>query len=173
MKKVLKLNEVLIEINSNGKIFIQVKNNRPYKLYKNSSGYTYISVFNKGKRKNFLVHRLVATAFIENPDNKSQVNHKDENIENNAYSNLEWVTPYENYTYGNHRENVKQSSQKEFGITCEVILHSENDKIVTFNSIRDAAKYLNMSNGSLIGQIKKYKGTYKIKRKNITIRLTK
>lgn len=49
-----------------------------------------------GYRKSYSVSRIVATAFIPNPENKPQVNHKDANRENNAVSNLEWVTAKEN-----------------------------------------------------------------------------
>ena len=48
------------------------------------------------KRKNQFIHRLLAQAFIPNPENKPQVNHIDANKQNNALSNLEWVTSKEN-----------------------------------------------------------------------------
>lgn len=48
----------------------------------------------------WLVHRLVADAFIPNPEGKSTVNHKDENKENNCADNLEWMTFAENTQYG-------------------------------------------------------------------------
>ena len=55
----------------------------------------------KFTRKYVTVHRLVATAFIPNPDNLPQVNHKDENKTNNHVSNLEWCTASYNVNYGN------------------------------------------------------------------------
>ena len=60
-------------------------------------GYLRVDLYDeKGKRKHFKVHRLVAQAFIENPDGKPQVNHKDGNKHNNSVTNLEWVTDAEN-----------------------------------------------------------------------------
>ena len=60
-------------------------------------GYLRVDLYDEnGKRKHFKVHRLVAQAFIENPDGKPQVNHKDGNKHNNSVTNLEWVTDSEN-----------------------------------------------------------------------------
>lgn len=58
----------------------------------NVNGYKHVKIGNKL----IYVHRLVATAFIPNPDNKPQVNHKDGNKSNNNVNNLEWVTAKEN-----------------------------------------------------------------------------
>ena len=64
----------------------------PYK----SRDYLGIVLYSCGKRKSFLVHRLVANAFIPNPDNKEEVNHKNGNKHDNRVENLEWVTHSEN-----------------------------------------------------------------------------
>lgn len=66
-------------------------------LKQDSSGrYLRVCLMKSGKKKNFMVHRLVAKAFVENPNNKTQINHKDGNRFNNKYDNLEWCTPSEN-----------------------------------------------------------------------------
>jgi len=73
---------------------ISTAKGKPRKLKPNDnySGYLYVNI----KNKNFYVHRLVATAFIPNPENKREVNHKDGDRSNNRVENLEWVTPSEN-----------------------------------------------------------------------------
>ena len=70
---------------------------------KTSNKYRYVALYHNGKHKHALVHRLVAQAFIPNPDNLPEVNHKDLDKSNNHVSNLEWCT---------HAENVEHYHKK-------------------------------------------------------------
>ena len=67
---------------------------------KNSNGYLLVVLYKEGKLKHYLVHRLVANAFIPNPNNYPYVNHKDENPSNNCVDNLEWCDAKYNINYG-------------------------------------------------------------------------
>ena len=71
-------------------------------------GYYIVSLWKNGKGKTYSVHRLVAEAFIDNPDNLPCVNHKDENKQNNVVSNLEWCTHEYNNTYGTRIERCSK-----------------------------------------------------------------
>ena len=59
-------------------------------------GYLQVTLCNKGVRKGFLIHRLVAEAYIPNPNGYTQINHKDRNTFNNNKRNLEWVSASQN-----------------------------------------------------------------------------
>jgi Holliday junction resolvase len=67
-----------------------------------SNGYAAVKICANGKRKIHKIHRLVASAFLQNPENKPQVNHKDGNKANNHVDNLEWTT---------HKENIQHAWQ--------------------------------------------------------------
>ena len=73
-------------------------------------GYKYVNLCNHCKHKRMSVHRLVAMAFIPNPDNLPQVNHKDEVRDNNHVDNLEWCTVVYNQNYGHRREKTSANS---------------------------------------------------------------
>lgn len=76
-----------------------------------------------GKTQTFLVHRLIAEAFIPNPNNLPQVNHIDENTKNNSISNLEWVTSKENDNHGTRNLRI---SNKQKGISKGVGVNNPN-----------------------------------------------
>lgn len=64
--------------------------------------------------KNQYIHRLVANAFIDNPNKFPQINHKDENKENNFAENLEWCDAKYNCNYGDHTEKLITSRNKNY-----------------------------------------------------------
>lgn len=70
------------------------------KPIKDKGGYLYVGLCRDGKGKWFKVHRLVAEAFLPNPEGFEQVNHKDENKSNNCSSNIEWCSHKYNSNYG-------------------------------------------------------------------------
>lgn len=61
-----------------------------------TDGYLCVKLYKDGKNKTFRVHRLVAQAFLLNPENRPQVNHIDHVVTNNCIDNLEWVTNSQN-----------------------------------------------------------------------------
>lgn len=71
-----------------------------------NSGYLRIRLCNNGVIKKFLVHRLVAQAFIHNPNNYPCVNHIDEDKMNNNINNLEWCTYHQNNNYGTRNGRI-------------------------------------------------------------------
>ena len=83
------------QVSNLGRIRNAHRNNRVLSQ-STSTGYAHVSLNKNGVQKSFLVHRLVAKAFIPNIDNKPEVNHLDGNKLNNHSTNLEWVTAQEN-----------------------------------------------------------------------------
>ena len=91
--------EGLYEVSNTG----QIRSSRTARILKQlvlPNKYLQVSLYKDKKRKQTLVHRLVAAAFIENGDDLPMVNHKDENKQNNNASNLEWCDCRYNCNYG-------------------------------------------------------------------------
>ena len=77
-----------------------IKTNKILKPEETPKGYLRIRLSKNHICKNYKIHRLVGKAFIPNPDNLPQINHKDENKHNNTINNLEWCDNWYNNHYG-------------------------------------------------------------------------
>lgn len=146
MNKEIKGKRETYIITSDGKVFTKereyshggVKPKHFLKQTLNSNNYLRVSMTICNKRKNYLVHRLVAQAFIPNPNNLPQVNHKDGNKLNNCVENLEWCTKSENEkhayklglktinTYG-EKHGMHKLTQKDVDYIRKV--HKRNDVV--------------------------------------------
>lgn len=96
----------------------------------NQQGYRQINLCNKGKRKNHRFCRLVATAFLPNPNNLPQVNHIDENKENDNVNNLEWCTSTYNNTYGSRIEKARRKKINHPNLSKPVLQFTLDGKLV-------------------------------------------
>ena len=117
--------EDLYEVSNLGRVW-SVKKNIFRKLRKDRDGYLVVSLCKNGEYEWPQVHRLVAKAFIPNPENLPCVNHKDEDPTNNNVENLEWCTVGYNNRYGNRSKKVseklsKKIAQYTFDLPCELI----------------------------------------------------
>ncbi len=92
--------EGLYEVSSAGRVRSLTRYKKVIKPIVLKSGYCQYQLWHNNTRRVGLAHRLVAQAFIPNPDNKPVVNHIDENKLNNSVDNLEWVSHVENCRYG-------------------------------------------------------------------------
>lgn len=135
----LKSLKFLYEVNANGDIR-NVKSKKLVKGYVEKNGYVRVRFENKcldGVIRT-TVHRLVAEAFVPNPNNLPEVNHIDRNRANNHANNLEWVTHSENmrhsYNLGINQEPLRKHSVE----TRKPVTNGEQE----FESISEAAKWL-------------------------------
>ena len=138
----------MIEVSDDGKMRSLLSGSpRVLKSSKDSKGYHRINITLNREKKGFKIHREVAKAFIPNPCNLPQVNHKDGNKDNNNASNLEWMTNKENAHHaianglwdsvyeGARRENERR--KKPIVGYCK-----ETDTTKEFGSVSEAERFL-------------------------------
>ena len=86
---------------------------KPLKQFFDKDGYMKVGLCKNNNVKQYRVHRLVAIAFIDNPNYYSQINHKDENKTNNSFINLEWCDCKYNINYGTRTKKVVEATRGE------------------------------------------------------------
>lgn len=146
-----------------GKVYSKNRN-KFLKPIKNRYGYLGIFLYKHGKQVHKFIHRLVAQAFLPNPNNLPQVNHKDENPTNNCVENLEWCDAKYNINYGTGIERRSKSrigsklsqetinkifeSKKQFA--KKVFQYTlDNNLVSVYDSIHQASKITNTPRASI------------------------
>lgn len=133
------------KVSSFGRVF-SVRANKIMNLQNEHCGYLQLQFQVHNAMKHWKVHRLVALAFIPNPENKKCINHKDGNKKNNHVSNLEWCTHRENLVHA-HRTGLKIPSQTgksgRLHHRSRPCISINQTAIIEHESIRLCAKYLN------------------------------
>ena len=118
----------------------------------NPAGYAWVRISNGRTVKMCRIHRLVAEAFIPNPNNYPIINHKDENKQNNSIDNLEWCTYSYNATYNNSmraRINTRNKNQS-YGCEKKVYQYSLSGELVKiWKSLADVTRNLHLSCGCI------------------------
>lgn len=140
--------EGLYEVSNKGNVR-NVRRNKLLKLSKNRYGYIQVYLYKNGIRTGLKVHRLVAQAFIENPDNLPEVNHKNEDKIDNRVENLEFCDHKYNVNYGHRTENAINTRVKNgyadpdfigFGLNEKEYM-KEYNRIYRENNIEKLSEY--------------------------------
>ena len=111
------------------------------KQYVGDGGYLLVN-FHTGKKSGYnrLVHRLVAKAFIPNPENLKEVNHKDGNKFNNCVENLEWVSPSQNCQHAWNTGLQKRKYGKDHFLSKPVVQIKDGEVVAEYDGTRDAQR---------------------------------
>ena len=115
---------------------------------RNKYGYMKVLLFKDGKPCCKNIHRLVAEAFIPNPNNLPQINHKNEDKADNRVENLEWCTCADNCNYGTRNDRVAKALTKKYGVPVYQF-SLDGEFINRYDSLSDAGRKTNLSPSSI------------------------
>ena len=142
--------ERIVKHSKGGDKLLRSKEKKPFHT---SNGRMRVELSKNGVNKKHSLHVIVAKAFVPNPKNLEEVNHKDENPKNNCPENLEWCTHLYNMNYGTRTQRASESRFKSVGMYHP----KENVLMRVFVSMKEAAEFLNVSNSCITISCKKEK----------------
>lgn len=166
--------EGLYKVSNRGRVWSE----RSGKILRTRSnkGYPTLKLHYNKVIKTYFVHRLVAMAFIDNPENKREINHIDENKLNNSANNLMWATAKENANWGTRNKRISETVQRlqregkykrlykrsgTGGRICQIDIET-GKAIKIFNSVTEASKHYGYHQGNIssccTGKLKSSKG---------------
>lgn len=115
------------------------------KNYKDRGGYLKVDLHKEGKIKKYYIHRLVASAFIPNPNNLPQVNHRNEIKTDNRVENIEWCTAQYNTNYGTRIERMAKAK------SIPILQFNKDGKLVRkWDSVIQIEKEMGFDSSSII-----------------------
>lgn len=148
--------EGLYQVSDEGRVVGTVRrgsSGNEIKSHIRRDGYRYVVLYKDAKGKNFALHRLVAMAFIPNPENKREVNHKNGDKTDNRVENLEWTTPKENtkhaFDSGLNNNRIRKLSKP------VIVLDRETGTTTRYPSIREASRVLGVCQATISRQCKR------------------
>ncbi len=118
-----------LEVTNTGKVYRiknGLKNEVAITYTSRNNRYGIVTYYENGKQTQQYVHRLIAKAFIPNPENKPEVNHIDGNTKNNNSNNLEWVTSQENTIHAYKNKLIDPQAQQPKCVICGKITRNKN-----------------------------------------------
>ena len=138
-ERILHLYGVDISVYDDGSVWIHRSNGKRRFGNVNKKGYRYVLIRDNGVERTVYVHRLVAKAFIPNPENKETINHINNDKSDNRPCNLEWMTNIEN---SRHRYDVLKIGSRKTPVLCV-------ETGVIYETVMGAAKAVNGNRGCI------------------------
>lgn len=130
--------EGLYQVSDKGRVkSLKFGKERILKSARDTGGYLLVALCKNGEQKTYKVHRLVAQAFIPNPNNLPEINHKDEDKTNNSAQNLEWCDSKYNNNYGTHNQRSAEKRSKPI-----LQFTKDGEFVKEWKSIRDVERNL-------------------------------
>lgn len=141
--------EGLYAVTSCGKVW-SYKNKKFLKPRSTKQGYLRVCLYKKGEPQDFYIQRLVAEAYLENPNNYDEVSHLDETRNNNCVNNLSWVSKKENCNMPLHKKRQSEAQTGKTRNNKPISQYTLDEKFLkTFNSATEASKVTGIDNSSI------------------------